>query len=433
MSKEIIRRIFALLFAIFYVSATIMAIDPKTGLLIDNEIGKHGAEIIKIRRFLHMNPELSHQEFETAKLMAAKLLSLGLEVKRGIAKTGVTGLLRGDKQGLTIGLRVDMDALPIQELTNLPYKSLNAGVMHACGHDIHMSIALGTAMVMSALRDKINGNIKFIFQPAEESAPSEDGGAKRMIHEGVLEDPSVRAIFGLHIWPENLGQVFFSSGPIMASSDWFQITILGKSSHGAKPHEGIDAIGLASQVIVGLQSIVSRTINPTDPAVVTVGKIDGGTQANIIAEKVNIEGTIRTLSETNREKIPRLIEEVVRGITHSFEATYVFEYRRGAPPLYNHPDLASILSPTLSRVLGEWNVREIKPQMVAEDFSYFCQKIPGFYLLLGAKDPESSTVAPLHSPFFNPDERSISLGIKIMCHLLFDCFEHQRHLDEAVR
>jgi len=434
MSKEIRVRIFALLSAIFYVSATSMATDPKTGLLIDNEIRNHEAEIIKIRRFLHMNPELSHQEFETAKLIAAKLLSLGLEVKTGIAKTGVTGLLRGEKQGLTIGLRVDTDALPIQELANVPFKSLNTGVMHACGHDIHMAIALGTAMVMSALRDKINGNIKFIFQPAEESAPSEEGGgAKRMIREGVLEDPSVRAIFGLHVWPENLGQVFFSPGPIMASSDWFQITILGKSSHGARPHEGIDAIALASQVIVSLQSIVSRTIDPTDPAVVTIGKIDGGTKANIIAEKVSIEGTIRTLSETNRRRIPRLIEDVVRGITHSFEATYIFEYRGGAPPLYNHPDLASILSPTLSRVLGDWNVREIKPQMVAEDFSYFCQKIPGFYLLLGAKDPESSAVAPLHSPFFNPDERSISLGIKIMCHLLFDCFEHQRHIDEAAR
>lgn len=434
MSKEIRVHIFALLSAFFLFSTAGTAIDPKTALQIDNEIKKHEAEIIKIRRFLHMNPELSNQEVETAKLIAAKLLSLGLEVKTDLAKTGVTGLLRGDEQGLTIGLRADMDALPIQELTNVPFKSLNLGVMHACGHDIHMSIALGTAMVMNSLRDKINGNIKFIFQPAEESVPSEEGGgAKRMIRAGVLEDPSVKAIFGLHVWPENLGQVFFSPGPIMASSDWFRITIQGKSSHGARPHEGIDAIALASQVIVSLQSIVSRTVDPTDPAVVTVGKIDGGTKANIIAEKVSLEGTIRTLSETNRKKIPRLIEDVVRGITHSFEATYVFEHRRGAPLLYNHPDLASILSPTLSHVLGDRNVREIKPQMTTEDFSYFCQKIPGFYLLLGVKDPESSTMAPLHSPSFNPDERSIPLGIKIMCHLLFDCIEHQRHIVEAPR
>jgi amidohydrolase len=410
------------------------AVDQKTALLIDSEIKKHETEILKIRRFLHMNPELSNREFETANLIASKLLSLGLEVKTGIAKTGVTGLLRGETQGLTIGLRADMDALPIQELSSVPFKSLNPGVMHACGHDIHMSIVLGTAMVMSALKNEINGNIKFIFQPAEEGAPAgEEGGAKKMIQEGVLEAPSVGAIFGLHVWPEDLGQVYFSSGPIMASSDWFQITIQGKSSHGARPHEGIDAIALASQVVIGLQSIVSRAVDPTDPAVVTIGKIEGGTKANIIAEKVTIEGTIRTLSETNRRKIPRLIEDVARGITDSFDANYLFDYKKGAPPLYNHPDLASILVPTLTRILGEKNVKKINPQMVAEDFSYFCQKIPGFYLLLGVKDPDAPAIAPLHSPFFNPDERSISLGIKIMCHLLVDCFEHQRHIGDSPR
>jgi amidohydrolase len=410
------------------------AVDQKTALLIDSEIKKHETEILKIRRFLHMNPELSNREFETANLIASKLLSLGLEVKTGIAKTGVTGLLRGETQGLTIGLRADMDALPIQELSSIPFKSLNPGVMHACGHDIHMSIVLGTAMVMSTLKDEINGNIKFIFQPAEEGAPAgEEGGAKRMIQEGVLEAPSVGAIFGLHVWPEDLGQVYFSSGPIMASSDWFQITIQGKSSHGARPHEGIDAIALASQVVISLQSIVSRAVDPTDPAVVTIGKIEGGTKANIIAEKVTIEGTIRTLSETNRRKIPRLIEDVARGITDSFDANYLFDYKKGAPPLYNHPDLASILVPTLTRILGEKNVKKINPQMVAEDFSYFCQKIPGFYLLLGVKDPDAPAIAPLHSPFFNPDERSISLGIKIMCHLLVDCFEHQRHIGDSPR
>jgi amidohydrolase len=381
-----------------------------------------------------MNPELGNREFETANLIASKLLSFGLEVKTGIAKTGVTGLLRGAEQGLTIGLRADMDALPIQEQTNLSFKSLNPGVMHACGHDIHVAIALGTAKVMSTLREKINGNIKFIFQPAEEGTPSDEtGGAKAMIQEGILENPSIRAIFGLHVWPENLGQVYFSPGPIMASSDWFHIVIEGKSSHGARPHEGIDAIALSSQVIVNLQSIVSRAVDPTDPAVVTIGKIEGGTKANIIADKVTIEGTIRTLSETNRNKIPRLIEDVVRGVTHSFGATYVFRLKQGSPPLYNHPDLASILSPTLSQALGEWNVQNIQPQMVAEDFSYFSQKIPGFYFLLGVKNPEKPSMAPLHSPYFNPDERSIALGIKIMCHLLFDCLEHQRHIGGVPR
>jgi amidohydrolase len=411
-----------------------MGVDSQTARLIDQEIQNHKDEIIRTRRFLHMNPELGNQEFETANLIASRLLSFGLEVKSGIAKTGVTGLLRGAEQGLTIGLRADMDALPIQELTNLPFKSLNPGVMHACGHDIHVAIALGTAKVMSALTEKINGNIQFIFQPAEEGAPAgEAGGADAMIREGVLENPPIRAILGLHVWPENLGQVYFSPGPIMASSDWFLIVIEGKSSHAARPHEGIDAIALSSQVIVSLQSIVSRAVDPTDPVVVTIGKIVGGTKANIIAEKVTIEGTIRTLSETNRKKIPRLIEDVVRGVTHSFGASYVFQYKKGAPPLYNHPDLASILAPTLSRILGEWNVRDIKSQMVAEDFSYFSQEIPGFYFFLGVKDPEKPSMAPLHSPYFNPDERSIVLGIRIMCHLLFDCLEHQRHIGDVPR
>lgn len=434
MSKNCVVRFLAILINILTLFLMGMGVDSKTARLIDQEIQRHKAEIIRTRRFLHMNPELGNREFETANLIASRLLSFGLEVKSGIAKTGVTGLLRGAEQGMTIGLRADMDALPIQELTDLSFKSLNPGVMHACGHDIHVAIALGTAKVMSTLKEKINGNIKFIFQPAEEGAPAgEAGGADVMIQEGVLENPPIRAILGLHVWPENLGQVYFSPGPIMASADWFQIVIEGKSSHAARPHEGIDAIALSSQVIVSLQSIVSRAVDPTDPVVVTIGKIEGGTKSNIIAEKVTIEGTIRTLSETNRKKIPRLIEDVVRGITHSFGASYVFRYKKGAPPLYNHPDLASILAPTLSRTLGEWNVRGIKPQMVAEDFSYFSQKIPGFYFLLGVKDPEKPSMAPLHSPYFNPDERSIVLGIKIMCHLLFDCLEHQRHIGEVPR
>ncbi len=397
---------------------------------IKEEIEKHKLEIIKIRRFIHMNPELSNREFETAKLVASKLMSLGLEIKTGVAKTGVVALLRGSQHEYTVGIRADMDALPINELTDIPFKSLNPGVMHACGHDIHTSIALGTAIVLSSLKDEIKGNIKFIFQPAEEGAPpGERGGASLMIEEGVLDDPPVGAIFGLHVWPKNLGEVFFSPGPMLASSDWFQIIIKGKSSHGAKPHEGIDSIVLASQVVLSLQSIISRTIDPTDPSVLTIGKISGGRRSNIIAEEVMLEGTVRTLSKTNREKIPLIIENVVRGITHPFGADYTFSYRRGSPSVYNHPDLAKIMRPTLLRVLGEKNVKDLKPQMVAEDFAYYCQNIPGFFFLLGVKNPEEKTMAPLHSSYFNPDERSISLGIKIMCHLLLDGLEHQSQLD----
>jgi len=431
MQKNFKLKALVLFLGTLFFSANGLTIDKKTAIRIEKEIEKYKPEIIETRRFLHMNPELSNQEYETAKLVASKLMSLGLEVKTGVAKTGVVALLNGSQQGITIGIRADMDALPIQELSNVPYKSLNNGVMHACGHDIHTSIVLGTAMVMNALRDKIKGNIKFIFQPAEEGvAPGQEGGALLMIKEGVLENPAVGVIFGLHVWPADLGQVFFSPGSIMASSDRFQIIIKGKSSHGAKPNEGIDAIVLASQVVVSLQSIISRTIEPSDPAVISIGKIEGGTKSNIIAEKVLLEGTVRTLSASSREKIPRLIEDVVRGITHPFGADYIFNYKKGPPSVYNHPELATIMLPTLSAVLGETNVNTLRPQMVAEDFSYYCQQIPGFYFLLGVKNPENKTMAPLHNPYFNPDERSIPLGIKIMCHLLLDCLEHQSHLED---
>lgn len=407
-----------------------LTVDKTTALRIEKEIQKHNREIIKIRRFLHMNPELSNREYETAKLVSAKLISLGLEVKKGVAKTGVVALLRGSQQGATVGIRADMDALPIQELTDVPFKSLNPGIMHACGHDVHTSIALGAAMVLTGLKDKIKGNIKFIFQPAEEGPPlGEEGGASLMIKEGVLQEPSVGAIFGLHVWPEDLGKAYFIPGHMMASSDWFQIIIKGKSSHGARPHEGIDSIALASNIVVSLQSVISRTTNPTDPAVLTIGKINGGTRSNIIAEKVILEGTVRTLSDRNRKKIPQLMEDIIKGITHSFGADYTFSYRNGAPSLYNHPELAKIMLPTLIKALGEEHVKELAPQMVAEDFSYYCREIPGFYFFLGVKNPEQETMAPLHNPYFNPDEGSITLGIKIMCHLLLDCLERQGHLE----
>ncbi len=422
-------RIAFVAFPLLWLTLTARAVDKQTALLIDKEIEKRKIEIIKIRRFLHMNPELSNREYQTSKLIASKLISWGLEVKTGIAKTGVTGLLRGSEEGLTVALRADMDALPIQELAEVPYKSLNPGVMHACGHDIHTSIALGVALVLNNLKDHMKGNIKFIFQPAEEGPPpGEEGGAALMIKEGVLDNPPVRAIFALHVWPQDLGQVFFSSGPILAAADRFQIVIKGKSAHAARPYEGIDAITLAAQIIVDIQSIISRMVDPNDPAVITIGKIQGGTRANIVADEVRLEGTIRTLSEANRKRIPLLIENIVRGITEAFAAQYSFKFQPGTPPVYNHPELAKLMLPTLDHLLGENNVKDIKPQLVAEDFAYYCQKIPGLYFFLGVKNPQQETMAPLHSPYFNPDERSIPLGIKVMSHLLLDCLQHQSTL-----
>lgn len=419
----------------FFTTPLLAAVDRITAVEIETLVEKYRPEIVRLRRYFHMNPELSGQEIETSRLISARLISLGFEVKIGLARTGAIGLLRGNDQGPTIALRADMDALPVQELAPVPFKSLNPGVMHACGHDMHMAIALGTAYVLNDLRSKVKGNVKFIFQPAEEGLPGgEEGGASLLVKEGVLEDPPVRAIFGLHVWPEvPAGQVMFSPDIIMANADSFEIIIKGKNAHGARPQEGVDAIVLASRVVMALQSTVSRMIDPTDPIVLTVGKITGGVRSNIIASEVTLEGTVRTLSEKNRQKIPQLISAVVRGIVQPVGGDFTLNYKQLLPAVYNHPELAKIMEPTLSGVLGPENLLPLKPQFVAEDFAFYCQKIPGLFLFLGVKNPRDAQAAPLHSPYFNPDERSLPVGIKLMCHLLLDCLERASSVESISR
>lgn len=419
----------------FFTAPLLSAVDRITAAEIEALVEKYRPEIVRLRRYFHMNPELSGQEIETSRLISARLISLGFEVKIGLAGTGVIGLLRGNDKGPTIALRADMDALPVQELAAVPFKSLNAGVMHACGHDMHMAIALGTAYVLNDLRSKVKGNVKFIFQPAEEGLPGgEEGGASLLVKEGVLEDPPVRAIFGLHVWPEvPAGKVMFSPDIIMANADSFEIIIKGKNAHGARPQEGVDAIVLASQVVMALQSTVSRMIDPTDPIVLTVGKITGGVRSNVIASEVILEGTVRTLSEKNRQKVPQLISAVVRGIVQPVGGDFTLNYKQLLPAVYNHPELAKIMEPALSGVLGRENLLPLKPQFVAEDFAFYCQKIPGLFFFLGVKNPREAQAAPLHSPYFNPDERSIPVGIKLMCHLLLDCLERASSVESISR
>jgi amidohydrolase len=422
-----IRFVFLAGLALLMLPAVVGAVDAKTAQKIDEEIEKDKSEIIKIRRFIHMNPELSNREFETSRLVAAKLETLGLQVRSGVAKTGVVALLRGAQPGACVAVRADMDALPIQETANVPFKSLNPGIMHACGHDVHTSVLLGTAMVLGSLKDKIRGSVLFIFQPAEEGAPQgEEGGAEVMVREGALDNPPPSAIFGMHVWPgADFGQVLFAPGFITASSDGFRLTVKGKSAHAARPQEGLDAIVIAAEIVQALQTVVSRAVDPTDPAVVTVGTIEGGTRANIIAEKVTLQGTVRVLSEANRKKIPPLMEAIVKNITEMYGASCEFEYKHLLPSVYNNPELAVTMTPTLTRLLGKDKVLPWKPQMIAEDFSFFAQKVPGFYFFLGVRTPGQPTAPPLHSPNFNPDERSIPLGIRILSHLLIDALEEQ--------
>ncbi|HSE98693.1 MAG TPA: amidohydrolase, partial [Blastocatellia bacterium] len=343
------------------------------------------ARLIEQRRDFHMHPELSNREERTARVVAERLKALGLEVKTGVAKHGVVALLKGAKPGPVVAVRADMDALPIQENIDVPYKSKNDGVKHACGHDVHTTVQLGVAEVLSRMRDQIAGTIKFIFQPAEEGAPAgEEGGALLMIKEGVLANPRPQAIFGLHVMPNiEVGQIGYNSGPAMASSDRFVITIRGKKVHGAYPHDGIDAVVVAAECVGALQKIRSRRINTMEPLVITIGSIHGGNRFNIITDEVVLEGTMRTLSEEIRSRAQEMMRETLTGITSAYGAKFDLTFDKPNPVTYNEPRLVEEMLPTLRRVVGEANVITPKPQMGAEDFSWFQKEIPGFYYFLG--------------------------------------------------
>ncbi|HEX7400664.1 MAG TPA: amidohydrolase, partial [candidate division Zixibacteria bacterium] len=323
----------------------------------------------------------------------------------------------------TVALRADMDALPILEQTNLPYKSKNQGIMHACGHDVHMACVIGAAKILSAMKDELNGNVKFIFQPSEEVQP---GGAKPMIQAGVLQNPKVTAIFGLHCDPSIIiGKIGIREGPFMAQADDFDIIIHGTSGHGARPHDGVDAIVVAAQVIQALQTIASRKISPVEPVVISVGKIEGGTARNIICDRVTLKGTARSLNQKVANRIPMLLKEIAGGIAKSAGASVEVIYHTGYPVLVNPPKTTDMARNTISRMFGEDAVYEIpKPLMGAEDFAYFLQKVPGSFLRLGTRNPSKGTTYPWHHPKFNVDEDAIKIGSSVLTGLALDFLSH---------
>jgi len=408
-------------------------VDKKTAGDIDREIERVRADMVKVRRFIHMNPLTANRESETAKYIGSRLASLGLDIKAGVARTGVVALLRGTQPGATVAIRAGLDAVPIQETADVDFRSLNPGIMHATGNDLHAAIVLGTAFVLNEMKDRIKGGVKFIFQPAAEGAPAgEEGGAALMIKEGVLENPPVGAVFTLHAWPEALGQIYVTPGDFLAASDSFEIVIRGRSAPGSQPQAGVDAIVVAAEVVSALQTIVSRNLDPTDPALLTVGRIEGGTKADLIADRVRIEGIVRTLSDANRKKIARLLDSTAKGIVHAMGAECTVTMSEDIPPVTNHPLLLDLLRPTLTEAAGERNMNSIKPQMMADDFGYFSQKVPSLYILLGVRNPRlPASSAALHSPAFNPDERAIAAGIRILCHLALDGLEQQSRLAKA--
>ena len=394
--------------------------------------------MISWRRDFHQNPELGNREFKTAEKIAAHLRSLGIEVQTGVAKTGVVGILRGSKPRPVIALRADIDALPVKERAAISFASKVEGeyngktvpVMHACGHDTHTAILMGTAEILASIKSELKGTVKFIFQPAEEGPPEgEEGGAKLMVKEGVLENPKVEAIFGLHINAQTeVGKIKYRSRGTMAASDWFTIKINGKQTHGAYPWLGIDPIATAAQIIMGIQTIVSRNINLAEsPAVISVGQINAGVRSNVIPEELIMTGTIRSLDVKVQEMLHARLKKVVTSIAESAGATAEVNITNQTLITYNDPTLTEKMIPTLEATAGKENVSITPAVTGAEDFSYYQEKIPGLYFFLGGapKGKPISETAPHHTPDFYIDESGFLLGMKVLSNLTIDYMEMQ--------
>jgi amidohydrolase len=399
--------------------------DPAVAAAVD----RLAPRIVEIRHDLHQNPELSNRETRTAGVVAAHLRSLGLEVRTGIAHTGVVGVLRGGRPGPVVAIRADMDALPVTEDTPYPWKSTvrteylgnQVGVSHACGHDVHTAVQMGVASVLAGMRQDVAGTVLFIFQPAEEGAPAgEQGGAKLMLDEGVFSDIRPEAIIGLHTFAHMpVGQVGYTPGPAMAAADRFIVRIRGRQAHGASPHLAIDPIVMASQAVLALQTIRSRNLSPFEPSVLTVGLIRGGERNNIIPEQVEMHGTVRTFDPRVQAEVERRMREILEGVTRAGGGTYELQYEKQTPVTVNNPELAARLRPTMERIMGAANVVTVPPTTGAEDFGFFANTVPGFFYRLGTVAP-GTTSGDHHTPTFMADDASIPIGMRVMTGLVLD-------------
>ncbi|WP_026348463.1 amidohydrolase [Eudoraea adriatica] len=401
------------------------------GTDLSDDYNRIEEKVIRWRREIHQNPELSNREFKTAEKIAAHLNSLGIAVQTGVAHTGVVGILKGGQPGKVLALRADIDALPVTERNDLAFKSTvtseflgeQVGVMHACGHDTHTAILMGVAEVLSKNKDKVKGTVKFIFQPAEEGAPpGEEGGALLMIKEGVLKNPDVDAIFGLHIKSEiPAGVIRYKSGGTMAAAQRFVINVKGKQSHGSQPWLGVDPILISAKIIDGLQTIISRESDLTnEAAVISVGKIKSGVRFNIIPESAELIGTIRTLDYDMQKMINRRMEEMVPAIAKAYGGDATIDIKSSTAITYNDPDLVVKMLPTMQRVGGKENIQIQKAITGAEDFSYFQEEIPGFFFFLGGMTPGTTESFPHHTPDFIIDDSGLILGVKTLTEMSLD-------------
>jgi len=405
---------------------------------IDARTEKALPGVVAMRRDFHQNPELGNRELRTSKIVAERLRALGIEVTTGVAKTGVVGLLKGGRPGPVVALRSDMDALPVTEEVDLPFKSTvrtewngrETGVMHACGHDNHMAILLGAAEVLAGMRASLPGTVKFIFQPAEEGPPpGEEGGADVMVREGVLENPKVDAIFGLHVFPNEVGTLAWRARGFMAASDTLAIRVRGSQTHGALPWRGVDPIVVSSQIVLALQTIISRQSDLTvAPAIVTIGAFNGGNRSNIIPDEVRLEGTIRSFDPEMRKQIHERVRRTAAKIAESAGATAEVTITESTAITYNDPALTERIAPTLKRVAGAKARPDSLPTTTAEDFSYYQEKVPGVFFFLGVR-PDSvpaDQAAPNHSPRFFADEAALGTGVRAMASVAVDYLTNRR-------
>ena len=386
-------------------------------------------EITEARHQIHQHPELGNRETLTAALVAAHLRKLGLEVKTGIAYTGVVGILKGGRPGPVIAVRADMDGLPVTEDTGYAFASTDRatylgqeiGVMHACGHDIHTAVQLGVASVLASFREDLPGTVQFIFQPAEEGPPpGEKGGAELMLAEGVFSDLRPEAVFGLHTFSDmEVGKAGYTVGPAFAAVDHFRARVMGRQAHGAQPQKSVDPVVMAAQAIMALQTIRSRNLHPLEPSVVTVGIVRGGERFNIIPAEILLEGTVRTYDAEVRDMVERRMNEILGGVTQAGGGSYALDYQRGSPATINDAALAAWAAPVMARVLGRANVTELPPTMGGEDFALFANEVPGFYYRLGMVKPGTAS-GDHHTPTFKADDGSLEVGIRVMSTILVD-------------
>lgn len=420
-----------ILFILFFFVKQSTAQDLNT--LIDTKSAAIQNQLTQWRRHLHQHPELGNREFKTSAYIVDQLKDLGLEIKTGIAKTGVVAILKGSKPGPVIALRADMDALPVKERVNIPFASTDSSVygngkvpvMHACGHDAHVAMLIGTAKVLSSMKKDIAGTVKFIFQPAEEGPPEgEEGGAGLMVKEGVMENPKVDVIFGMHIesWIP-AGDIQYKSGSFMASADMFTIKVKGKSSHGSQPWLGVDPISVSAQIIEGLQNIVSRQMELTKaPVVITVAKINSGVRFNIIPEETMMEGTLRTLDSKMQKDVQARMRLTATKIAEASNATAEINFHEKTLVTYNTPELVEKMIPSLQTAAGKNNVRPMEWVTGAEDFSYFGTKAPAFFFYFGGmpRGNDAKNAPPHHTPDFMIDDSQLFIGVKTFCQLVFD-------------